>query len=106
MSAPAKSPVIAKGDHSSREAITYYNPHEEREADKAPLQMHLIKRIFAYTYAYARKRNLLFICTILRGIQNPALGWLIGRTINGPFSNRDLSGIYWYAFGYFALALF
>ena len=27
--------------------ITYYNPMEEREADKAPLQLALIRRIFA-----------------------------------------------------------
>ncbi len=105
MSAPAKAPAIAKGDRSTREAITYYNPQEEREADKAPLQMHLIRRIFAYTNPYAAKRNLLILCTITRGIQNPALAWLIGRTINSPISSRDLSGIYWYAAGYFALAL-
>ena len=36
----------------------------------------------------------------------PALAWLIGRTINGPIAGRDLPGIYWYAAGYFALALF
>ena len=50
MSAPSniKSSAgdIAKGDLSAREAITYYNPMEEREADKAPLQMALIRRIF------------------------------------------------------------
>ena len=43
--------------------------------------------------------------TFIRGLQLPALAWLIGRTINGPIAHRDLSGIYWYAAGYFALAL-
>jgi ATP-binding cassette subfamily B protein len=96
----------AKGDSSAREAITYYNPMEEREADKAPLQSRLIRRIFRYTRPYAAKRNWLFLLTFTRGLQLPALAWLIGRTINGPISGRDLPEIYLYAAGYFALALF
>jgi ATP-binding cassette subfamily B protein len=110
MSAPPKSKPptdeVAKGDPSAREAITFYNPMEEREADKAPLQPKLIRRIFRYTKPYAAKRNWLFVLTFLRGLQLPALAWLIGRTINGPISGRDLPGIYWHAAGYFALALF
>ena len=42
----------------------------------------------------------------MRGVQLPALAWLIGRTINGPISSGNLAEIYWYAAGYFALALF
>jgi ATP-binding cassette subfamily B protein len=110
MSAPSNiksaNAGAVRGDPSAREAITYYNPMEEREADKAPLQMALIRRIFRYTRPYAAKRNWLFILTFTRGLQLPALAWLIGRTINGPISGRDLSGIRWYAAGYFALALF
>jgi ATP-binding cassette subfamily B protein len=109
MSAPKKNKSasqIAKGDSSAREAITYYNATEEREADKAPLQWNLIRRIFRYTKPYAAKRNWLFILTFTRGLQLPALAWLIGRTINGPISHRNLSEIYLYAAGYFALALF
>src|ERR1039458_2699562 len=97
---------VAKGDHAAREAITYYNPYEEREVDKAPLQSKLIRRIFSYTKPYAAKRNWLFVLTFTRGLQLPALAWLIGRTINGPISGRNLPEIYWYAAGYFALALF
>ena len=84
----------AKEDLSAREAITYYNPMEEREADKAPLQMKLIRRIFHYTKPYAAKRNWLFVLTFMRGLQLPALAWLIGRTITGPIAHRDLAGIY------------
>ncbi len=109
MSAPAniKSSAgdIAKDGLSVREAITYFNPMEEREADKAPLQMALIRRIFRYTTPYAAKRNALFLLTFIRGLQLPALAWLIGRTINGPIAGRDLPGIYRYAAAYFALAL-
>ena len=110
MSAPSKikssAGNVAQGDQAAREAITYYNPHEEHEADKAPLQSKLIRRIFRYTKPYAAKRNWLFFLTFLRGLQLPALAWLIGRTINGPIAGRDLPGIYWSAAGYFALALF
>ena len=106
MSVSNKPSLVAKGDHSAREAITFYNPHEEREADKAPLQWPLIRRIFRYTKPYAVRRNWLFVLTFTRGLQLPALAWLIGRTINGPISNRNLTEIYWYAAGYFALALF
>ncbi|HZL13701.1 MAG TPA: ABC transporter ATP-binding protein, partial [Verrucomicrobiae bacterium] len=109
MSAPKKNKStsqIAKGDSSAREAITYYNATEEREADKAPLQWNLIRRIFRYTKPYAAKRNALFILTFTRGLQLPALAWLIGKTINGPIAHKDLAQIYWFAAGYFALALF
>jgi ATP-binding cassette subfamily B protein len=102
----SKSDKIAKGDPSAREAITYYNPLEEREPDKAPLQMALIRRIFGYTRPYAVKRNWLFVLTFTRGLQLPALAWLIGRTINGPIAGRDLNGIYGYAAGYAALVVF
>jgi ATP-binding cassette, subfamily B, multidrug efflux pump len=90
---------------SNREALTFYNPMEEREADKAPLQLALIRRIFRYTAPYAAKRNWLFILTFTRGLQLPALAWLIGRTINGPIAGRDLPGIDRYAAAYFLLAL-
>ena len=79
---------------------------EEREADKAPLQWPLIRRIFGYTKPYAAKRNWLFLLTFARGLQLPALAWLIGRTITGPIASRNLAEIYWYAAGYLALALF
>jgi ATP-binding cassette subfamily B protein len=109
MSAPSniksQTDNAAKGGISAREAITYYNPMEEREADKAPLQTALIRRIFHYTKPYAAKRNWLFVLTFIRGLQLPALAWLIGRTITGPIAHRDLSGIFWYAAGYFILAL-
>ncbi|HUA37705.1 MAG TPA: ABC transporter ATP-binding protein [Candidatus Sulfopaludibacter sp.] len=96
----------ARDELSTREALTFYDPMEEREADKAPLQPALIRRIFRYTRPYAAKRNWLFILTFTRGLQLPALAWLIGRTISGPIAGRDLPGICRYAAAYFFLALF
>jgi ATP-binding cassette subfamily B protein len=108
MSAPIKPSAshVAKGDLSAREAITFYNPQEEREAEKAPLQWPLIRRIFGYTKPYAAKRNWLFALTFTRGLQLPALAWLIGYTINGPISHRHQAEIYWYAAAYLGWALF
>jgi ATP-binding cassette, subfamily B, bacterial len=91
---------------SAREAITFYNPMEEREADKAPLQVKLIRRIFSYTKPHAAKRNWLFALTFTRGLQLPVLAWLIGRTITGPIAGHDLPGIYWAAAEYLAFAVF
>ncbi|MFO1477281.1 MAG: ABC transporter ATP-binding protein [Verrucomicrobiota bacterium] len=89
---------------SPREAITYFNPMEEREADRAPLQWSLVRRIFFYTRPYAAKRNALFVLTFVRGLQLPALAWLIGCTINGPIAGRNWAGIQLYAGGYLLLA--
>ena len=88
-----------------RESITFYRPMEDREADHAPLSAHLIRRIFTYTRAYRPRRNWLFILTFLRGLQLPALAWMIGETINGPIAGQHLPGIYLYAGLYLALAL-
>jgi ATP-binding cassette subfamily B protein len=98
-------PPETKKVYSAREAITYYNPNEEREADRAPLQGTLIRRIFGYTRPYAARRNWLFIFTFARGVQLPILAYMIAATINGPIAHRNLNEIYDYAAGYFALAL-
>jgi ATP-binding cassette subfamily B protein len=90
---------------NAREAITYFRPMEDREPDQAPLSAHLIRRIFTYTRPYAGRRNCLFGLTLARGLQLPALAWLIGRTINGPIAGHHLAGIYAHAAAYFVLVL-
>src|ERR1039458_7810910 len=91
---------------SGREAITYFRPMEDREADHAPLSVQLIRRMFTYTRRYAARRNWLFILTFARGLQLPALAWMIGQTINGPIAGRDLPGIYLHAGIYLVMRLF
>ncbi|HEY5912936.1 MAG TPA: ABC transporter ATP-binding protein [Verrucomicrobiae bacterium] len=88
-----------------REAITYFRPMEDREADHAPLSAHLIRRIFTYTRPYSARRNWLFVLTFARGLQLPALAWMIGQTINGPIAGQDLPGIYFHAGIYLGLVL-
>ena len=90
---------------SGHEAITYFRPTEEREADRAPLSAALIRRMFTYTRPYSKRRNWLFVLTFVRGLQLPALAWMIGATINGPIAGRNLTGIYLYAGIYFLLML-
>jgi ATP-binding cassette, subfamily B, bacterial len=90
---------------AAREAITYYRPLEDREADQAPLQGRLLRRIFTYTRPYRSRRNWLFVLTFARGLQLPALAWMIGQTINGPIAGRDMPGIFLHAALYLLLAL-
>src|SRR2546423_326941 len=89
----------------AREAITYYRALEDREEDKAPLSIRLIKRISLYTRPYAARRSWLFFLTFARGIQLPILAWMIGATINGPIAGRDLRGILAHCALYSALVL-
>ena len=109
MSAPSLSrpPAAPHADKlgSGRESITYFRPLEEREADHAPLSMQLIRRMFTYTRPYAARRTWLFVLTFARGLQLPALAWMIGQTINGPIAGRNLPGINLHAVIYLMLVL-
>jgi ATP-binding cassette subfamily B protein len=78
---------------------------EEREADHAPLSAQLIRRMFTYTRRYGARRNWLFVLTFARGLQLPALAWMIGQTINGPIAGRNLPDIYLHAGIYLVLVL-
>jgi len=88
-----------------RESITFYYPQDDREADQAPLSLQLIRRIFAYTKPYARKRNTLFCLILIRGGLLPMVAWMIGATINGPIAWRYRDGILVHAGAFLALVL-
>jgi ATP-binding cassette subfamily B protein len=88
-----------------REAITYFLPMDEREVDRAPLSLRLIRRIWTYTRPYARKRNALLLLTFLRGVQMPTLAWMIGATIKGPVADRNQQGIFLYTGAFLGLIL-
>ena len=92
-------------DADEREAITYYHPQEDAEAGQAPLQWSLVRRVFSYTRPYRARRNWLFVLTLLRGAQLPAMAWMIAQTINGPIAGRDWRGIQFYAAAYLALTV-
>jgi len=90
----------------ARESITWFRNLEDREEDRAPLRLELIRRIASYTRPYAARRNWLLILTFARGLQLPILAWMIGQTINGPIAGQNLRGIYLHAAIYLALVLF
>jgi ABC-type multidrug transport system fused ATPase/permease subunit len=92
-------------DADEREAITYYQAQDENEDRQAPFQWSLVRRSFSYTLPYRARRNWLFILTFLRGVQLPAMAWMIGETINGPIAGRDWRGIQFYAAGYLAMTV-
>src|SRR4051812_12656761 len=101
----SSEPQALAQNSSSREAITYFQPMEEREDDQAPLSGDLIRRMFTYTRPYRSRRNWLFFLTFARGFQLPMLAWMIGQTINGPVAGRNLPGIYLHAGIYLGLVL-
>ncbi len=76
------------------------------EADKRPLDVALIRRLFEYTEPHAKLRNRLLITVVLRAIQLPCLTWILAAVIKGPVATHDVPGI-WIGAGLFAaLALF
>jgi ATP-binding cassette subfamily B protein len=90
---------------ASREAITFYNPSEDRDEDRAPLSGRLIGRVFGYAKNHKRLRNTLFVLTFARGIQLPILAWMIGEIINGPIASKNLAAILTQTTIYFVLVI-
>src|SRR5215471_12388355 len=103
--APFKKAAESSPLPTTRGAITYFHPMEEREAEYAPLSLKLIRRIATYTRPYASQRNWLFFLTFARGLQLPLLAWMIGQTINGPIAEKDLSAILIHSALYLGLVL-
>jgi ATP-binding cassette subfamily B protein len=85
--------VSAASERAVRKlSITAPRRDDEREPDKRPLDIRLIVRLISYMRPYAWKRNALFLCVILRGIQLPLIAWSIGAVIDGPIAHyRDYS---------------
>ena len=78
--------------------------HDDREADRRPLDFALIRRLFSCTRPIAAKRNALLALVVLRSFQLPILAWAIGAVLGGPIKRLDARGACWGALGYAALA--
>ncbi len=89
---------------SQLRTLTHVN-RDDREVDQRPLDFGLIARLLQFTRPYARLRNWLSVCVILRSIQLPALTWIVAAVINGPVQRADVAGVVWGAVGFAALAL-
>lgn len=92
-SPPTNPPILTHVDKS------------DREKKQRPLSMAIIRRLWGYTAPHARKRNALIGLVILRGIQLPAMAWMLAAVLNGPVLAQSWPGILWGAGGFFLLAL-
>ncbi len=77
----------------------------EAEDRQRPLDFRLIARLMEFTKPYAAKRNWLVAMVLLRSVQLPGLTWVLAYVINGPIQQSDVTGVYWGAAGFAALAL-
>ncbi len=64
----------------------------DREADKRPLDMALVRRVLGLTRPHRRTRGWLFLMVAIRAIQMPAMGWVMAAAINGPITRGDSAG--------------
>lgn len=78
---------------------------EAEEAAQRPLDWGVIRRLFAYTKPYARRRNWLIFLTLSRSIQFALLTWLFSAAIAGPVATGDLRGLWIAVLAYGLLAL-
>ena len=51
-------------------------------------------------------RNTIFVLTVVRAVQKPALAWALAAVINGPITGGDFRGVLWGAGGFLVLAGF
>ena len=65
---------------------------EEREPEKRPLDLRLIRRLFQYTRPHARSLNWLVLAVLIRAGQLPIAAWMIGHIIQGPVGHGDSHG--------------
>ncbi len=89
----------------SKLTLTARGTDPDREPDKRPLDLGLIRRLFGYMRPYWIRRNILLVCVVLRAIQLPAIAWSIGTIIDGA-DNSTWSQILWQASGLLVLCLF
>jgi ATP-binding cassette, subfamily B, bacterial len=77
---------------SAAPSLTLRRP-DDREADRHPLELRLVSRLFTYTRPYRAKRNWLVLLVFIRSLQLPGLTWLTAAVITGPVERRDSFGV-------------
>lgn len=78
---------------------------EEEEELRRPLEWGLIRRLLGYAQPVRRKRNLLFLLTVLRSAQLPALVWASAAIISGPIARHAIGVLPWAVLGYGLLGI-
>lgn len=87
-------------------SITFVSSTEKGEAETAPLSLAMARRLMQRTGRFAKSRNFLLLCVLIRAIQLPALAWVIGAVIAGPVARMDFEGIILGSAGFAFLAVF
>ena len=81
-------------------------PDEDEDAEQfRPLEWGLIRRMITYANPVRRKLNLLFLFTVIRSAQLPALVWAGAAIISGPIAKKEIGLLPWAVLGYGLLAL-
>jgi ATP-binding cassette subfamily B protein len=104
MSTPKKEAPLAFGEVRDIGLVRRLRDDEDEEQFK-PLEWGLIRRLFIYTLPVKRKRNVMFVLTLIRSAQLPALVWAAGSIIGDTIANREISVLPWAVLGYALLAL-
>jgi ATP-binding cassette, subfamily B, bacterial len=78
---------------------------DDDEEQFKPLEWGLIRRLFSYARPVKRKRNLLFVLTLFRSAQLPALVWASSSIISGTIERNEIGRLPWVVLGYGLLAL-
>jgi ATP-binding cassette subfamily B protein len=92
--------MAAAGLPPNRERIGTADPEE-----KSSLNWRVVRRVLSYTRPYAAKRNAIFVLTVIRAAQKPALAWALAAVINGAITGGDYYHTLWGAVGFLALAV-
>ena len=78
---------------------------DDDEDQFRPLEWGLIRRLFTYTKPIRGKLNALFILTVIRSAQLPALVWASSSIISGPIAGKQTGILPWAVLGYGLLAV-
>jgi ABC-type multidrug transport system fused ATPase/permease subunit len=78
---------------------------DEDEEQFKPLEWGLIRRLFTYTRPFAAKRNALFVLTIIRSMQVPAITSAMAYIIGHIIERHDLNLLPWAVLGYGILTI-
>jgi ATP-binding cassette subfamily B protein len=96
----------ANAERKVAPALIQFERDGERDISQRPLDFAIVRRLFGYTQPYARKRNALFVLTMLRAIQLPMMGWIPAAIISGPIAHHDPHGTLLGVMGFLCAVLF
>ncbi|MCC7145041.1 MAG: ABC transporter ATP-binding protein [Phycisphaeraceae bacterium] len=73
--------------------LTQIRRDQDREIERRPLDMRLIRRMWSYFKPYRRQRNWLIAAVLVRSIQLPTVAWVATLVINGPIRRGELQAL-------------